>query len=146
MTSKPEQKQEVAVVAKSLPDLSSFDLTKVKKVETADNAGTVIGLDHDVWASAWVDLSSKPDRLARSRGRLEAAGYQVAPGYTVAGVRNAEVWVLPRAMYIQRHAAKARALRQLVFDGSRSDAATIRPNVTYKPPGKSGFVDMGEFE
>lgn len=118
-----------------LPDPKSFVPVPVVGYSDGPAAGTVVGLDYEAWAVALVDLTAKPDRVARSRYRLTQNGYKKVEGTVeVIGYRQAEVWVMPRTLYMERIRAKRRRLRERVARGELSDMALIRPQVKMMTP------------
>lgn len=136
-TRKPETPATPAKpVGMKLPDPKSFVVAPIKMVDDGPDPGTVLDLDYGKWAPAIVDLAAKPERVDKSRHRLQQRGYQKIEGeVTVVGFRKAEVWVLPRDMYNDLTRQKRERLRQRVISGSLSDMALVRPKVTYMAKG-----------
>jgi hypothetical protein len=121
-----------------LPDPKSFVPVPLEGWSDGPAAGTVVGMDYDAWAVALVDLTAKPDRVARSRYRMKQNGYQKVEGVVeVIGYRDAEVWVMPRKLYMERIKGKRRRLRERVMRGELSDMALIRPQVKVMGPNGS---------
>jgi hypothetical protein len=101
------------------PDPSSFGVTEV--TEFLAHPGRVRNLDYSQWAVALIDLRSKPERIAAERRRISAKGYQQLGGSPVVeGWPQAEVYVMPRAIYEQKLAAR----RQQFLDGIDSGRYT----------------------
>lgn len=101
------------------PDPSSFGIPEV--AEFLAHPGRVRGLDYSQWAVALIDLRSKPERIAAERRRISAKGYQQLGGSPVVeGWPAAEVYVMPRALYEQKLAAR----RQQFVDGIDSGRYT----------------------
>lgn len=125
---------------RSLPSAADFAkaATAATAVRSADGpcTGTVLDLDHDAYASAYINLARDSAYVERRRDHLRSCGYLPAPGFEVYGVKQAEVWVMPRDLYLQRNAAKRRDLERRVRDGYLSDSATLLPHVL-KPKGAS---------
>ena len=114
-----------------LPDVGSFEAVVVPK-QSGDVPGTVLGLDYDKWAAAYLDLSEREDRITAARNRLLARGYQLAEGAEVAGFYNAEVYVLPRSIYLQQVAAQRDELKAAVWADTLPASATYHPHCEYR--------------
>lgn len=115
-----------------LPDPEAF--TRQKPARTVDDptrqAGRVIGLDYTQWAVATVDLDSAPDRVADCRRRYASKGYQKLDGKPiVVGFGNPEVWIIPRAMWLERKEQRGQRIADLVSAKILKPSAIIRPTV-----------------
>lgn len=86
--------------------------------------GRVIGLDLTQWAFATIDLTGRPDRIASQRLRYIDKGYQKLGGEPiVVGVPSAEVWVKPRALWLQAKENRRKAIAHNVRAGVLSESA-----------------------
>ena len=117
-----------------LPDPSSFSLPSSPVASSDVPMGTPLNLDLEQWAYAYIDAKTRPERASRFRSRIAARGYQRAEGVEIAGIDKAEVWVLPRSLYVQQMQRRQDEMRQAVYAGRMSDCAISVPKVDYRAP------------
>jgi hypothetical protein len=126
---------EQKLAGRRMPDPKSFNVKPIPLVDDGPAHGTVVDLDYEQWAPAIIDLGAKPERIETSRFRIQQRGYQQLEGdWRVVGFRAAEVWVVPRALYLEIMAGKRARLVAKVLAGSLSDQAITKPKVTYRAP------------
>lgn len=110
----------------AMPDAGSFSEAPAMNLpdDPANQPGRALGIDYDQWAVATIDLTGRPDRIASTRIRYAQKGYQKVGGEPiVVGVPSAEVWVKPRALWIQAKENRRRAIANLVRQGVLSESA-----------------------
>lgn len=109
-----------------LPDAASFPKSSPMAApdDPANRPGRALGIDYDEWAVATIDLTGRPDRIAATRLRYAQKGYQVVGGQPiVVGVPQAEVWVKPRARWLESKVHRRNTIANLVRQGVLSESA-----------------------
>lgn len=130
MSDQPKDKPPLRTGGLELPDFKGVKFEQ-PAIDDGPQPGTVVGLDYDKFATAIIDLSDKPERIATERRRVQGKGYQQVRGdVEVIGYPVAEVWVIPRAEHDRRVQARRERLRAAVRSGRLSDTALLRPTIS----------------